>query len=94
MRVVLKPLISVMPIVGGVQAFFLNNPAIDFNLVGAADILDFPGFKYDLTDNKNDIYSYIVNSNLLFNYLFIMSFFIIIIIIFIIFFIFMLHFNK
>ncbi|XP_043475067.1 extended synaptotagmin-1 isoform X2 [Leptopilina heterotoma] len=44
MRVVLKPLIPVMPLVGGVQAFFLNNPAIDFNLVGAADILDFPGF--------------------------------------------------
>ncbi|XP_051167181.1 extended synaptotagmin-1 isoform X3 [Leptopilina boulardi] len=44
MRIVLKPLIPVMPLVGGVQAFFLNNPAIDFNLVGAADILDFPGF--------------------------------------------------
>lgn len=51
MRIVLKPLIPVMPLVGGVQAFFLNNPAIDFNLVGAADILDFPGFKYDLIIN-------------------------------------------
>ncbi|XP_033227436.1 extended synaptotagmin-1 isoform X2 [Belonocnema kinseyi] len=44
MRIVMKPLIPVMPLVGGIQAFFLNNPAIDFNLVGAADVLDFPGF--------------------------------------------------
>ncbi|CAH2099809.1 unnamed protein product [Euphydryas editha] len=43
-RVVMKPLITKMPLVGGLQVFFLNNPAIDFNLVGAADILDMPGF--------------------------------------------------
>ncbi|XP_053600773.1 extended synaptotagmin-2-A isoform X2 [Plodia interpunctella] len=43
-RVVMKPLISKMPLVGGLQVFFLNNPAIDFNLVGAADVLDMPGF--------------------------------------------------
>ncbi|XP_072935916.1 NAD(P) transhydrogenase, mitochondrial [Epargyreus clarus] len=43
-RVVMKPLISKMPLVGGLQVFFLNNPSIDFNLVGAADILDMPGF--------------------------------------------------
>ncbi|XP_052737344.1 extended synaptotagmin-1 isoform X2 [Bicyclus anynana] len=44
LRVVMKPLISKIPLVGGLQVFFLNNPAIDFNLVGAADILDMPGF--------------------------------------------------
>ncbi|XP_038208672.1 extended synaptotagmin-2-A isoform X3 [Zerene cesonia] len=44
MRVVMKPLISKMPLVGGLQVFFLNNPSIDFNLVGAADVLDMPGF--------------------------------------------------
>nr|XP_003699532.1 PREDICTED: extended synaptotagmin-2 [Megachile rotundata]XP_012139259.1 PREDICTED: extended synaptotagmin-2 [Megachile rotundata]XP_012139262.1 PREDICTED: extended synaptotagmin-2 [Megachile rotundata]XP_012139273.1 PREDICTED: extended synaptotagmin-2 [Megachile rotundata] len=44
MRIVLKPLLSAMPIVGGVQAFFLNPPAINFNLVGIADVLDLPGF--------------------------------------------------
>ncbi|XP_068628462.1 extended synaptotagmin-2 isoform X3 [Battus philenor] len=43
-RVVMKPLITKMPLVGGLQIFFLNNPSIDFNLVGAADILDMPGF--------------------------------------------------
>ncbi|XP_069702958.1 extended synaptotagmin-2 isoform X2 [Periplaneta americana] len=43
MRVVMKPLISSMPLVGGLQVFFLNNPTIDFNLVGMADLLDMPG---------------------------------------------------
>ncbi|XP_076750730.1 extended synaptotagmin-like protein 2 isoform X2 [Xylocopa sonorina] len=43
MRIVMKPLLSAMPIVGGVQAFFLNPPAINFNLVGVADVLDLPG---------------------------------------------------
>ncbi|XP_043276643.1 extended synaptotagmin-2 isoform X2 [Venturia canescens] len=43
-RVVMKPMLNVVPLVGGVQVFFLNNPSIDFNLVGAADVLDLPGF--------------------------------------------------
>lgn len=43
LRVVMKPLISSIPLVGGLQVFFLNNPDIDFDLVGAADILDMPG---------------------------------------------------
>ncbi|PSN49951.1 Extended synaptotagmin-2 [Blattella germanica] len=42
-RVVMKPLITSMPLVGGLQVFFLNNPTIDFNLVGMADLLDMPG---------------------------------------------------
>lgn len=42
-RVVMKPLITEMPMVGGLQIFFLNNPTIDFNLVGVADLLDMPG---------------------------------------------------
>lgn len=33
-RVVMKPLIPNPPLVGGLQIFFLNNPNIDFNLVG------------------------------------------------------------
>ncbi|KAF5284987.1 hypothetical protein FQA39_LY16852 [Lamprigera yunnana] len=44
LRVVLRPLLSRMPLVGGIQVFFLNNPTIDFNLVGFVDILDLPGF--------------------------------------------------
>ncbi|PNF25333.1 hypothetical protein B7P43_G10919 [Cryptotermes secundus] len=43
MRVVMKPLITSMPLVGGLQVYFLNNPTIDFNLVGMADLLDMPG---------------------------------------------------
>ncbi|KAF5307728.1 hypothetical protein FQR65_LT06599 [Abscondita terminalis] len=44
LRVVLRPLLSRMPLIGGIQLFFLNNPTIDFNLVGFVDILDMPGF--------------------------------------------------
>ncbi|XP_044595358.1 extended synaptotagmin-2 isoform X1 [Cotesia glomerata] len=47
-RVVLKPMLNVVPLVGGFQLFFLNNPSIDFNLVGIADVLDFPGFNQAL----------------------------------------------
>ncbi|XP_059218409.1 extended synaptotagmin-2 isoform X3 [Stomoxys calcitrans] len=42
-RVVMKPLIRSMPLIGGLQIFFLNNPNIDFNLVGAIDFMDMPG---------------------------------------------------
>lgn len=42
-RVIMKPLITKMPLVGGLQIFFLNNPNIDFNLVGVVDLLDMPG---------------------------------------------------
>ncbi|XP_070155896.1 extended synaptotagmin-2 isoform X2 [Polyergus mexicanus] len=43
-RVVMKPMLSIMPLIGGVQIFYLNNPTINFNLVGVADVLDLPGF--------------------------------------------------
>jgi len=46
-RVVMKPMLSVMPLIGGVQIFYLNNPSINFNLVGVADVLDLPGFRYE-----------------------------------------------
>ncbi|XP_067127091.1 extended synaptotagmin-2 [Centruroides vittatus] len=42
-RVVLKPLVKKMPLIGAVTVFFLNNPAIDFNLTNLADVLDIPG---------------------------------------------------
>lgn len=42
-RVVMKPLINQIPLVGGLQIFFLNNPHVDFNLVGVTDLLDLPG---------------------------------------------------
>ncbi|XP_072389064.1 extended synaptotagmin-2 isoform X2 [Diabrotica undecimpunctata] len=43
LRVVMKPLITSIPLIGGLQVFFLNNPDIDFDLVGIADVLDMPG---------------------------------------------------
>lgn len=42
-RVALKPLISKAPFFGGLQIFFLDNPDIDFNLAGPAEISNIPG---------------------------------------------------
>jgi len=43
LRLIMKPLIDQMPLIGGVQYFFLNPPNLDFNLIGVADVLDMPG---------------------------------------------------
>ncbi|KAG5886715.1 hypothetical protein JTB14_030781 [Gonioctena quinquepunctata] len=48
LRIVLKPLIRHFPLVGGLQAFFLNNPDIEFDLDGIAGILDIPGINESL----------------------------------------------
>lgn len=42
MRVIMKPLISETPIIGGLSVFFLNRPIVDFNLTAAANVLDAP----------------------------------------------------
>ena len=42
-RVVLKPLISKIPLIGGVQVYFLKAPEIDYNLGGVAGALEIPG---------------------------------------------------
>ncbi|XP_064595420.1 extended synaptotagmin-2-like isoform X2 [Liolophura sinensis] len=55
MRVVMKPLIGVMPLMGGVTVFFLNNPVIDFNLTSLANAFDIPGL--------NDLLHTIVSEN-------------------------------
>lgn len=47
LRVVFKPLISDIPLIGGVQVYFLTPPEIDFDLGGVANALDAPG-KSDL----------------------------------------------
>ena len=49
LRVVMKPLISQIPLVGGLQLFFLNSPSVDFKLIGGADVLDMPGLRSDIT---------------------------------------------
>ena len=46
LRIIMKPLIAQIPLVGGVQIFFLNSPSVDFNLIGVVDVLDMPGLKY------------------------------------------------
>ncbi|XP_042884989.1 extended synaptotagmin-1-like isoform X4 [Penaeus japonicus] len=43
LRIVMKPLVRQIPLVGGLQVFFLNNPDVDFNLIGLADVFDMPG---------------------------------------------------
>ncbi|GIY33348.1 extended synaptotagmin-2 [Caerostris darwini] len=43
MRVVMKPLVKIIPLIGGVTVFFLNRPRIDFNLTNVANVLDMPG---------------------------------------------------
>lgn len=45
MRVVMKPLVRQFPLVGGLQVFFLNNPDIDFDLTGLANLLEMPGLR-------------------------------------------------
>lgn len=41
----MKPLISTIPLVGGLQVYFLNEPEIDFDLVGVTQILGIPGLR-------------------------------------------------
>jgi len=43
LRVVFKPLISEIPLIGGVQVYFLSDPEIDYSLGGVAGALDVPG---------------------------------------------------
>ncbi|VEN50761.1 unnamed protein product, partial [Callosobruchus maculatus] len=43
LRLVLKPIMIKLPVVGGIQAFFLNTPDIMFDLEGISGI---PGFSY------------------------------------------------
>ena len=43
-RIVLKPLMPVIPIVGGIELYFLSLPTLDFNLGGMAAAGDLPGF--------------------------------------------------
>ena len=42
-RLVLKPLIEALPIVGGVEFFFVSMPSLDYNLGGMANVAEIPG---------------------------------------------------
>jgi len=43
MRIVFTPLVSEIPLIGGIQAYFLSVPEIDYNLGGVAGALEIPG---------------------------------------------------
>ena len=54
-RVVLKPLITEIPLIGGIQVYFLTPPEIDFDLGGVANALDAPGMcslKFEFSRKK------------------------------------------
>ncbi|XP_065179524.1 extended synaptotagmin-2-like isoform X2 [Sycon ciliatum] len=42
LRIILKPLMPVLPILGGISIFFLEKPMIEFDLLGLANIFDMP----------------------------------------------------
>lgn len=42
---VMKPLISTLPLIGKLEIFFLKQPEIDYDLTGVADVLDVPGLR-------------------------------------------------
>ncbi|XP_024142299.1 extended synaptotagmin-3 [Oryzias melastigma] len=44
LRVILEPLISEAPLVGGVTFFFIRRPTLDLNWTGMTNLLDSPGF--------------------------------------------------
>merc|ERR1719244_346691 len=50
-RVVLSPTMSELPLVGGVQFFFLTKPEIDFAFDGAAKIADLPVIKRKIKED-------------------------------------------
>ncbi|ESO96571.1 extended synaptotagmin-like protein 2-like protein variant [Lottia gigantea] len=58
MRVIFKPLISRIPLFGGLSVFFLNNPTVDFNLTSLANAFDLPGLSDML---KNIVQEQIAN---------------------------------
>lgn len=43
LRVVFKPLVSQIPLIGGVQVYFLKAPEIDYDLGGVGGVLEIPG---------------------------------------------------
>ncbi|BFZ22451.1 hypothetical protein BsWGS_25490 [Bradybaena similaris] len=43
LRVVFKPLINRLPLIGGMLVFFLNNPELDFDFTSLANALELPG---------------------------------------------------
>ena len=61
-RLVLSPTMSELPLVGGIQFFFLTKPEIDFDFDGLAKIADLPVIKAKIKEdlledlNKHAVY--------------------------------------
>jgi hypothetical protein len=53
--VVMNPLIKKMPIVGGLQVYFINPPFIDFDFAGAGNVVDLPLINGSIRKVMNDI---------------------------------------
>lgn len=64
LRMVCRPLVPTMPLVGAVQVSFLSTPNFDFDMLGVAEVLDIPGVS-DLLRNTvtNVLDSIIVTPN-------------------------------
>ncbi|KAL3269794.1 hypothetical protein HHI36_008853 [Cryptolaemus montrouzieri] len=45
LRFIMKPFIPTMPLVGGIQVFFINSPEVDFCMGGVTTLLEIPGIK-------------------------------------------------
>lgn len=43
LRAVMTPLVPYPPMVGGVSAYLLDKPALDFNLTGIGEMIELPG---------------------------------------------------
>nr|XP_006815868.1 PREDICTED: extended synaptotagmin-2-A-like [Saccoglossus kowalevskii] len=54
LRVVMNPLVSVTPLIGGMTIYFLNMPEFDFNMTNLANILDIPGVSGSLRNIIED----------------------------------------
>lgn len=48
LRVVLTPLISKLPVIGGLQIYFMNEPRINFDLIKMTHILDVPVIRHKI----------------------------------------------
>ncbi|XP_068704982.1 extended synaptotagmin-3-like [Montipora foliosa] len=55
LRIILKPLFSFPPIIGGVTVFFLKRPNIAFNLTNMLNVLEIPGLNKTLRHIVDDV---------------------------------------
>jgi Ca2+-dependent lipid-binding protein len=65
--IVMRPLINKMPIVGGLQVYFLKPPKIDFDFAGVGNVVDFPILDTVIRNVINDtVMSLMVLPNLMY----------------------------